>query len=88
MPLVKTTVGWALNHADEGPDRIYRCKKYHVPLRVRYDWRTIGTAADFPFTGLEVKRVGFVYCPCCVPYPVTAQHGEPVSIRNLINYRP
>lgn len=86
MPYSRPTVEWARAHAKYGDGR-WLCNATGTILKTHWVWRTIGAESDFPFNGLEVKRVGHVFCPKCtqryaIPY------GAQIALKDLIGYRP
>lgn len=87
-PLVKSTAEWGRSHGEIGPDGKFRCKKTNKLLEVKWIWRTIGAESDFPFNGLEVKRVGHVYCPKCTPKPQFPEYGTQIALNDLEGYQP
>ena len=87
MILSKPTLEWAKEHATQGSDGLYRCNTTKTVLMVQKIWRTIGTAEDFPWNGLEVKQVGHVYCPACMPEPAFPEHGIAIAIGELDGYQ-
>lgn len=87
MILYKPTVDWAKKHASKGSDGLYRCRKTNTVLMVQRIHRTIGAPDDFPFSGLEVKQVGHVYCPACMPEPEFPKYGSSVRLADLYGYQ-
>jgi len=86
IPHAKDTVLWAVEHADYGSDGRWRCRTTGVILKIHKIWRTIGADSDFPFNGLEVKRVAHVFCPKCSRRQAI-MYGNQIALNNLIGYR-
>lgn len=84
MKLDARSVIWAENHAELGSDKIWRCKETKVQMRVYSQWRTI--TCMIMKTGLEVKKVGTVYCPKCMPKPEFPQYGERISEEQVLDH--
>lgn len=87
-PYAKYTIEWAEPHGHVGQDGYVHCNTTDVRLNVKWVWQTIGDTDDFPFNGLEVKRVGYVYCPRCQPNMVFPEYGSPIALADLIHYQP
>lgn len=88
MIYAKDSVDWARKHATFKCGSWY-CRKTRARMKLLPMWRTIGADSDFPFNGLEVKKVQHVFCPkCSKSYMQYApRHGNQIALNNLIGYK-
>jgi hypothetical protein len=78
MPdFTKSSIAWAATHAERGSDNVWRCRTTKEPLKVAWVGRSIWWR---PLSGGpgEVRRVGHVYCPACMPDAKFPEPGTPI----------
>jgi hypothetical protein len=79
----KSSVEWAERHAECGSDHIWRCRETKEQLMVAWVGRSIWWR---PFAGGpgEVRRVGHVFCPVCMPEAKFPEPGTPIMFHSWL----